>query len=105
MGVFRGVRALLKDVIVVAAGQRTVERVRLRINVQHRLAAWVDPALRHNIAREWATGQRIVDGNDPAIEIERLGEVSCAFESGRDGDPLYALRFSHPPVLEGIEKE
>ena len=98
-------QALLELVVVVAARDRPVERVRQRKHVQQRASVGVDSAAGNLVVREGATGDRIPKDDQLAALAEALGEVAGALERGRYGHRADRLRHLRVPVLEGVEEE
>src|SRR5262249_56378067 len=105
LGAFRIGGSLLEDVVVSPRGNVRVEKIRQRENLEKSLAARVDAAGGNLVVGERRVGGRVPDGDQPAVEIERLRKIASPLKGGRHRDLAgRAVRLARPEFLR-LEEE
>src|SRR5215510_15855421 len=108
---FRNFDTLLKNIVVSAARDGGIERIRQRKDVQQGRPILVDAIDGDFIAGEWLSS-RWIDYRGPRaatsvriVSDARLREISIALALGRNSHPAKVLRGPRSRVLEGVEEK
>src|SRR5262245_6934269 len=96
---FRNFDTLLKNIVVSAARDGGIERIRQRKDVQQGLPILVDAIDGDFIAGKWLSGRRIANHD------AGLREISIALALRRNSHPAKVLRGPRSRVLEGVEEK